>query len=225
MQTPHKAAKFLVRMAIGCFLILLLALGSMMVRVAPAWVGTPIASLLLSPNNRFELRIVGYDFDCSSQTVAVNTVDRCTIRLQNRPLEMTLTHAKSFQAFETQGIVCQASFAGKAIPCEVGFDYATGNIPNVMIKDSLGLSSADLQALRQQHFLSQISDPDWMNVVLGIAIAAGFLAVLATCFDLQFLRSRNRLVQVFTIFGSACGAFITFWYVSLISVLALGFAD
>lgn len=171
-------------MAIGCFLILLLALGSLMVRVAPAWVDAPIASLSLSPSDRLALRIIGYDFVCTSQKVADNWIDRCTTSLQDRPLTMTLTHAKPFRAFETQGIACQANFAEKALPCEVWFDFATGNVPNVVIKDSLGLSLADLQALRQQNFLSQISDPQWNTMVFTLAIVAGSLTALSARFDL-----------------------------------------
>ena len=190
-SNSNRTAKFLLRMAIGGFLILLLALGSLMVQVAPAWVEAPIASVSLLQDDRIILRIMSYGFDCTSGKTAGRTIDRCITNIQNRPLAMTLTHAKPFQAFNTQDIICQASFAEKPIPCEVWFDYATYNVPNVAIRGSLGLSNADLQTLRHQHFLSQITDPTWNDIILGIAIAASFLAALSAWFD------PNRLIKIF----------------------------
>jgi hypothetical protein len=188
-------------MTIGCLLLLLLVLGSLMVRVAPAWVETPIASVSLWQNNRTGLRIMGYDFTCTSQKAAGQTIDRCTTTIQNSSLAMTLTHAKPYRAFETQGIICQAAFSGKAVPCEVWFDFATGNRPNVVVKDSLGLSNVDLQALRQQHFLSQISDSTWNDIVLGIAIAASLLAALSAWLD------PNTLTKMFAGVSLGCLAY------------------
>lgn len=192
---------FAVRFAIGLLLIVLCSLGFALVSMAPTQIEGGIASVYIGEmisntsnetssetssevngqindqiNNEInpDVRISGHKFNCTQSANA----DRCTVNVGDRSLEMTVTYDDPIRYPFNSTAKCQATYASQPVPCELYYDSATGERPNLVIPKGISLSSQDIQNLRRENFIVQFRDDELITAQQYLSIGVGIILAI-----------------------------------------------
>jgi hypothetical protein len=177
--------------------------------MAPARVEGGIASLRLGTSQEGVL-ISGHRFTCTQEP----TIDRCTVEIQELPLEMQVTYDDGERRQFHETASCQTTYDDRPVKCELFYDFATGDLPNLTVQESLDLSQSTIQQLRQENALIQLSDGVFIRGIALFAIVFGLLTALNLWL---FPRALNR-----SLVGLSHGSFMglmTVFYAPYIPVL------
>lgn len=215
-----RLARFALYFALGLFLVTLCSIVLLMVQVAPARSNAPFMGMVIDPSSRaFTERTIASDsstpivylpnriFDCTSQ----NEQFRCEANLKDQPLQITFDQGKEY-IYSLKN--CRVTYAGRAIDCQQGIGgYMTnrGILAYYVLNSDLGLTFAQLQAIQQQYWVTNLigtsSEGFAFFTAIGMAAIGAILAIGLNWLD------DNWLTRSFTSFSSgfSLALFVYYW--------------
>lgn len=170
----RRGLQFVSRVAIGLLLIILYAAIAALISMAPVFIRGGIASVYLGEPGQ-GVRVSGHQFTCTQAP----TIDRCTVEIESVPLVMQVTYGDAERRIFHETARCQATYGDRSVGCELHYYYATGKLPILTIRESLGLQQQTLQQLYQDNFLIQFSGDYLLKQSTFIVVACGILAALS----------------------------------------------
>ncbi len=135
--------------------------------------------------------IPGYKFVCTTN----RQLAQCRVDLQSKPLKIMLVYTDTDRKWEIAQ--CQANYTGITENCTTNFHsiVVSGWLPDVSIKNNLGLSPQQLQDLQRQEaqnnsIVTKLSENEWGILSIGLASATGFvIAVFSWLYFSQFVKA------------------------------------
>ena len=170
----RRTGLFLARFAIALWIVLISAFTFLLVFESPSLPNTPFASVSIQAGNDSSIRLPNRIFTCTE----TDSQFQCQTEIENRPLDLTWTKGSNYK-YELSN--CQAIYAGQAFGCEMtGGDFVRGWQFHYTITSNLGLSSQQLQALKQEFWginaLMRVGEVRLFWLSTGLSIAAGITA-------------------------------------------------
>jgi hypothetical protein len=175
----RRVALLISRFTIGLLIVSIWTLGGFIVRVSPGMINTDIAWITIAGDSQTSLTISGYNFPCDKK--GENTLIQCEGVIENSPLEIAVTYTDSSKSKPESPIGCKAFYAGKAVACRAGFDFQSQKAPFptfVIINNDLGISQQRLQQLRQQNWVTNTSEDDWIRLANLAALTIGAITII-----------------------------------------------
>jgi hypothetical protein len=170
----RRGLQFISGMAIGGLFIILCAGVVALISLAPILIRGGIASVYLGEPGQ-GVRISGHQLAC----VQAPTIDRCTVELEGVPLTMQVIYGDAERRIFHETARCQAAYGDRSVGCDLHYYYATGKLPILTIRESLGLNQSTLQYLYQKNFLIQFGGDYLLKQSTVIVITCGVLAALS----------------------------------------------
>ncbi|MGG6269944.1 hypothetical protein ACQ4M3_27340 [Leptolyngbya sp. AN03gr2] len=208
----RRSIRFFLHSTIALFVVLVNVFMIQLIFHAPMPVGGRVAGLQLG-----SLFIPGQAIACSQMQSHVQSRDFCQILLFDRPLELTMTSARS------EVKQCELSYAGRTAKCEGNYHTLIigGWMPVITTNSNLGLNANQIATLREQYpqrnfFLYEIGETRLLQSATGIAIAAGLLT-----FFFGWLHFSE--IRLYAGFGLV--VFIVTWIISNAMIWGLGYVD
>lgn len=172
----HKTTRLILAFVIGLWIVSVSSIAIFLTSVAPIRTQAAIETVTVAAQTKTPVRILGHKLTCTADS----TFAECHVPLQTHPLEMTVTYTSGTKERQIAG--CAAVYAGRTIPCTATYGGYIGGVrflASVIIQSDLGLSSAQLQALRRENWIAQWDHATWLRVSTGLAVACGiFIAIL-----------------------------------------------
>lgn len=186
----NKASEFILNFALGFLLLSVCSLGFLLTSHAPMPIGGSIARVGIEVGSS-TVYIPGYKFVCTTN----RQLAQCGVDLQSKPLKIMLVYTDTDRKGEIAQ--CQANYAGITENCTTNFHsiVVSGRLPDVSIKNNLGLSSQQLQDLQRQEaqtnsIVTKLSENEWGMLSIGLASAIGFIiAALSWLHFSQFVKA------------------------------------
>jgi hypothetical protein len=222
----RRTTLFLSRFTIGLLVMLLIGFVSLLMFNAPSVPSkTPFASVSISTysssiNSSSIVYLPNQIFTCTETKEQF----QCQTKIQARLLDLSLTKGSDYQYDFTN---CRALYDGQSVGCrEVGQTYAPVASELYEIT-ALGLSSQQLQALKQEYWginmLMPLSEHDLISICTGMSLVTGMIAAFLVWFHPgNFSKGFTSIAG-----GFACGivtaALATFLF--FLMLLELGYID
>ena len=171
----RRTGLFLSRFAIALWTVLTIAFLMLLVSNAPSVPqNAPFASLSIREESSI-VYLPNRIFHCASE----NKQFECQAEIQNRLLQVSLSHSSPNGFDDYQFSDCSAFYNGKSIGCEnTGVTYAPV-IAQIYEVNNLGLNSSELRSLQQQYWgmnwLSQLGETRIFWISTGLSVAAGLI--------------------------------------------------
>lgn len=169
----RQGLQFVSRVLLGIVLVMLCAGVAALISMAPTRIEGGIASVYLGVPPQ-GVRISGHQFTCTQEP----TIDRCAVEVQGQPLEMQVAYDDGMRRAFHETAACQTTYGDRPVECSLYYDYATGILPNLEIREPLGLSQQTIQQLRRKNFLIQSSDNSLLILITSFAVTCGILTAL-----------------------------------------------
>lgn len=204
----RRSIRFFLHSTIALFVVLVNVFMIQLIFHAPMPVGGKVAGLQLG-----SLFIPGQAISCTQ----MQSRDFCQILLFDRPLELTMTSARS------EVKQCEISYVGRTAKCEGDFHtlIVGGWKPVITTDSNLGLNANQIATLREQYpqrnfFLYNVGEARLLQSATGIAIVAGLLTFLFGWLHFSEIR-------LYAGFGFV--VFIVTWIISNAMIRGLGYVD
>jgi hypothetical protein len=176
----RRTTLFLSRFTIGLWAILIIGFVSLLMFNAPSVpIRTPFASVSIQPNSGSIVYLPNQIFTCTETKEQF----QCQTKIQARLLDISLTKGRDYKYFLSN---CRALYDGRSVGCrEVGQTYAPILSKLYKITD-LGLSSQQLQALKQEYWginmLMPLSERHLMSICTELSLVTGIIAAFLVWF-------------------------------------------
>lgn len=167
---------FLSRFAIALWSVLTIAFLMLLMSNAPSVPeNAPFASLSIREEGSIAY-LPNRIFRCVSE----NKQFECQAEIQNRLLEVNLSHSSQSGFADYYFSGCSASYDGKSIGCENRGSTHAPVLAQIYEVKNLGLNSSELRSLQQQYWgmnlLSQLGEVRLFWISTGLSVAAGLIA-------------------------------------------------
>jgi hypothetical protein len=174
----RQAVLFLSRFLLSLWIVLVSAFLLLLLRNAPSVPNTPFASLSIRTEQNSTVHLPNRIFTCTE----TGQQFQCQAELQDRLLALRLTKGKDYKYDFSN---CRAEYGGRSVECKVtGLTHAPILAQIYEIKN-LGLSSQQIQAIRQEYWsmnvLVRLGELRLLWISTGLSLAAGISAALFTC--------------------------------------------
>lgn len=172
----RRTGLFLSRFAIALWTVLTIAFLMLLMSNAPSVPqNAPFASLSIREESSIAY-LPNRIFRCVSE----NKQFECQAEIQNRLLQVNLSHSSQDGFHDYHFSDCNAFYDGKSIGCETkGSTYAPV-VAQIYEVNNLGLNASDLRSLQQQYWgmnlLSQLGEIRLFWISTGLAVTAGLIA-------------------------------------------------
>jgi hypothetical protein len=213
----RRTTLFLSRFTLGLWVMFIIAFVSLLMFNAPSVpTRTPFASVSIKPKSGSSIYLPNQIFTCTETKEQF----QCQTKIQARLLDISLTKGRDYKYFLSN---CRALYDGRSVGCrEVGQTYAPVASELYKITD-LGLSSQQLQALKQEYWginmLMPLSEDRLISICTELSLVTGMIAAFFVWFH------SGEFSKGFTSF--ACGivtaALATFLF--FLMLLELGYID
>ena len=173
----------------------------------------PIALVHLSAPGQ-SLTLPGRLLTCSDPPPAGSVAD-CSLVLEENTLSLSVQGSSNALG------ACAAEYRNQLHPCVASFGYAPRPAPSIIVHDTLDLSAAQFEALRESYALNQYSEADWGRITLGLTALLGLVALAIgwLCVDPQTSRARTAVL------GNAVAQVSIVVLALQLSWISLGFID
>lgn len=181
----NKASKFILNFALGFLLLSVCSIGFLLTSHAPMPIGGSIARVGIEVGSS-TVYIPGYKFVCTTN----RQLAQCGVDLQSKPLKIMLVYTDTDRKGEIAQ--CQANYAGITENCTTNFHsiVVSGWLPDVSIKNNLGLSLQQLQEAQNNSIVTKLSENEWGILSIGLAIAIGLVvAAFSWLYFSQFVKA------------------------------------
>jgi hypothetical protein len=204
-----------------CFAALAL-LATLVYRASPGPVSQEILGIGIDSNNN-ESGIVylsGRRLDCERTDGTQAFTSTCTVDVSGKTLEI---HARRNPATDPDqlGGTCEAFYDGKQWPCSIGSRHVDVHW-FAYIREPLGLTGDQLEALRREHFFENLPEEAFMAGIVVVPIVAMLVAIVATA---VWLRPRARRKISFALLVAVSGVASLSVTFALALLLTHGFWD
>lgn len=165
-----------------------------------------------------QVYISGRQLDCAPTTID-DFAERCTLEIAGTTLEL-LARRNGPESLMQLGGTCRASYGGETWPCRIGSRHIHVHW-FAYLSDPLGLSVAELEALRRQYPLENSGEQPFLLSILIVPLSSA--VIIAGVMILWFWSHRRRFQLIA---ASALAAAMT-WFFMVILTLSVtnGFWD
>ena len=237
----RRVALFISRFTSGLLIIFICSFAWSIVRVAPGVINTDITGVTIAWSSPISVRFSGYNFSCDKKDG--NSLIQCQSVIENSLLELAVTYADSSKStMDSSAIGCKAFYAGKPVGCEARFDFQSGKAQfptQVFVYSDLGISQQRILQLRQENWITNISEGNWKRLATVAALTIGASTTIWFCqhigrkanpFGNPLLRryqliNSNVSEKIFICLGSGFTTFILSWLFFFLSLLGLEYID
>ncbi|MAU01110.1 MAG: hypothetical protein CL608_28525 [Anaerolineaceae bacterium] len=180
---------------------------------APARADT-IGNVTIRTGQTNHLVLNGNQFNCPNADGDARTLT-CSVLLEDKKLEMKLTTTQGTGSTITK---CETRFGGQAVTCRGTYSMRYRG-PIVVVEETLGISEARYQELRQLHWRDQLPESTWLHATLifVILLALNVGILLWQVLSDQAMKPKWRTAV--TLLGSLG----VFWFLRLSSTIMLLF--
>ena len=176
----RRVTLFISRFTIGLLIVSICTFAWFIVRVSPGVIDTDITGVTIAWSSALPVRFSSYNFSCDKK--GENTLIQCQGVIENSLLELAVTYTDSSKrTMDSSTIGCKAFYAGKPVSCEARFDFQSGKAQfptQVFIYSDLGISQQRIIQLRQENWITNISEDDWIRLANLAALTIGAITTM-----------------------------------------------
>jgi hypothetical protein len=204
-----------------CFAALIL-LAILVYRASPGPISQEILGVGIGRSNN-ESGIVylsGRRLTCDPIDGTQAFTSTCTVEVSGKTLEIRARRNLATDPNQLGG-TCEAFYDGKQWPCSIGSRHVDVHW-FAYIREPLGLTGDQLEALRREHFFENLPEEAFMAGIVVIPIVAMLVAILATAVWV-WPRARRKIWFVLLVAASGVASLSGTFVLAL--VLTRGFWD
>jgi hypothetical protein len=204
-----------------CFAALTL-LAALVYRASPGPDSQEILGVGIDSNDTESgmIYLSGRRLDCERTDEPQAFTSTCTVELSGKTLEI---HARRNPATDPDqlGGMCEAYYDGKEFPCSIGSRHVHVHW-FAYIREPLGLTGDQLEALRHQYFFENLPEEAFMAGIVVVPISAMLVLIVATAAWL-WPRARRKTSLALLVAASAVASLSGTFVLAL--MLTRGFWD
>jgi hypothetical protein len=176
----RRVTLFISRFTIGLLIVSICTFTWFIVRVSPGVLDTDITGVTIAWSSVVPVRFSGYNFSCDKD--GGNSLTQCQGVIENNLLELAVTYTdRSNSNLDSSTIGCKAVYAGKPLTCEAVFEFQGQKAPfptHVFIYSDLGINQQRILQLRQENWITNISEDDWIRLANLAALTIGAITTM-----------------------------------------------
>lgn len=217
----HRALVFTARFLVGFWLVLIIALLSLLIFNAPSVPNlAPFESVSIKAHNS-RIYLPNRSFTCTETEQQF----LCQTKIQNRPLDLSFTKGTGYNKYDLSN--CRVLYNGQPANCQRwGGNYAPILAFSFEIT-GLNLNSQQLQEIKQKNWAINIFMPlgetGLMRISLWLSVAAGISIAFLTSLHPKLRRA--QLTKLLACLGSGLGTTLLVMLLFTVLLLWLGYAD
>lgn len=142
--------------------------------------------------------ISGQRLACTPLAAEDEFAAHCTITIMGQPLEIR-ARRNGLASMNALGGTCTAAYMGREWPCEIGMHFT--NMPwFAYMTTPLGLTSHQVDALRQQYWVENLPEQTFITLAVGLATITLVLGLVTLPMLVQPRVQRKPVTALITVF-------------------------